>query len=162
MAEAGVEIERKWLVAQCPEAVGAQPGEPIRQGYLADGRDGLEVRVRRRGDRAYLTVKQGAGRVRVEEEIEIEADRFERLWPLTEGARVEKHRHALELDDGAVAEVDVYAGALDGLVTVDVEFPDEDAAERFTPPDWFGPEVTDDPGYRNRRLATDGRPGGSG
>ena len=31
--------------------------------------------------------------VRVEEEIPIEAERFDALWPLTEGRRVEKVRH---------------------------------------------------------------------
>jgi adenylate cyclase len=116
------------------------------------------VRVRRRAGRAWLTVKSGAGRVRVEEEIEIEAERFERLWPLTEGRRIEKTRYELPAHDALVIEVDVYAGELEGLVTAEVEFPSEEAAEAFAAPDWLGADVTEDPRYKNQRLARDGAP----
>lgn len=153
-APPGVEIERKFLVAESPHI---DEGERIDQGYLAFTEAGVEVRIRRRADRTFLTVKKGGGRSRLEEEIEIERDRFERLWPLTEGARVEKVRHRVPLGD-AVAEVDVYRGAHAGLVMVDVEFDSEAAADRFVAPDWFGAEVTDDPRYRNQQLARDGLP----
>jgi CYTH domain-containing protein len=43
----------------------------------------------------------------------------------------------------------------------EVEFESEAAADEFEPPDWFGPEVTDDPRYANRALAVDGVPGGT-
>jgi adenylate cyclase len=116
------------------------------------------VRVRRRDGRAWLTVKSGAGRVRVEEEIEIEAERFERLWPLTEGRRIEKSRYEIPAGEGLVIELDVYAGDLDGLVTAEVEFASEEAAEAFAAPDWLGADVTDDPRYKNQRLARHGAP----
>jgi adenylate cyclase len=157
-ADPGTEIERKFLVRQVPDALAAGQGDLIRQGYLAFGDAGLEVRVRSRGERTFLTVKKGAGRSRLEEEIEIERDRFDRLWPLTRGCRVKKVRHRVKLADEAVAEVDVYGGRLSGLVTVDVEFVSEAAADRFAAPGWFGTEVTDDPRYRNQRLARDGLP----
>jgi CYTH domain-containing protein len=116
------------------------------------------VRVRRRDGRSWLTVKSGAGRVRVEEEIEIEADRFERLWPLTEGLRIEKTRYEIPAGDGLVIELDVYKGDLDGLVTAEVEFGSEEAADDYAAPDWLGSDVTDDPRYKNQRLARDGAP----
>jgi adenylate cyclase len=120
--------------------------------------DGTEVRVRRRDDSASLTVKSGRGRVRVEEEIAIDGDRFERLWPLTEGRRIEKTRYEIPAGDGLTIELDVYAGDLDGLLTAEVEFASEDAAEAFAAPDWLGPDVTDDARYKNQRLAVDGAP----
>jgi CYTH domain-containing protein len=113
--------------------------------------------VRRRRGEAALTIKSGGGRVRAEEELAIETDRFERLWPLTEGRRIEKTRYEIAAD-GATIELDVYAGALDGLVVAEVEFDGEDAADAFEPPDWFGAEVTDDARYKNQRLACDGAP----
>jgi adenylate cyclase len=116
------------------------------------------VRVRRRGGRAWLTVKAGAGRTRVEEEVEIEGDRFERLWPLTEGRRIEKTRYEIDAGDGLVIELDVYGGELEGLVVAEVEFDSEEAAEAFTPPDWLGPDVTEDARYKNQRLARSGAP----
>jgi CYTH domain-containing protein len=153
-----IEIERKFLVAQPPSDLERWPSTAIEQGYLTVDQDGPEVRVRRRGGEAYLTVKAGSGRVRAEEEIEIEDDRFERLWALTEGRRIEKTRYEIEAGDGLVVELDVYEGELRGLVVAEVEFESEQAAEAFTPPDWLGPDVTDDARYKNQRLARDGAP----
>jgi len=52
----------------------------------------------------------------------------------------------------------VYAGDLDGLLTAEVEFPDEASARAFVAPEWLGRDVTDDPRYGNRVLAVDGIP----
>jgi CYTH domain-containing protein len=154
----GIEIERKFLVAQRPSDLERFPSTAIEQGYLAIAQAGPEVRVRRRAGRTWLTVKAGGGRVRVEEEIEIEGDRFERLWPLTEGHRIEKTRYEIPADDGLVIELDVYTGDLDGLVTAEVEFGSEEAADAFVAPAWLGPDITEDVRYKNQRLAVDGAP----
>jgi CYTH domain-containing protein len=153
-----IEIERKFLVAEPPTDIERWPSTAIEQGYLALDEDGTEVRVRRRDGRTWLTVKSGAGRVRVEEEIEIEPERFERLWTLTEGRRIAKTRYELDAGDGLVLELDVYEGQLGGLVVAEVEFGSEEAAEAFTAPDWLGPDVTEDARYKNQRLARDGAP----
>jgi CYTH domain-containing protein len=149
----GVEIERKWLVAQAPADALAAPSELIEQGYLTIGAEGAETRVRRRGERCFLTVKSGVGLSRAEHEIELSGDQFEALWPATAGARVVKRRHLLYGEDGSVIELDVFEGALSGLAVVEVEFDDRRAAESFMAPYWFGAEVTDDPAYKNQRLA---------
>ncbi|MEA2250739.1 MAG: adenylate cyclase [Solirubrobacteraceae bacterium] len=154
----GTEIERKFLVADPPPDLERHPSTAIEQGYLAVDADGTEVRVRRRDGRALLTVKSGGGRSRVEEEVEIEPERFERLWPLTEGRRIEKRRYELPAPDGRTIELDVYAGALRGLVVAEVEFGSEDEADAFEAPAWLGAEVTDDPRFKNQRLARDGAP----
>jgi adenylate cyclase len=120
--------------------------------------DGTEVRVRRRDANAWLTVKSGGGRVRVEEEIEIDSNRFERLWPLTEGRRIEKTRYEIPAGEGLTVELDVYAGALHGLVTAEVEFASEEAAEAYVAPGWLGADITEDLRYKNQRLAQDGAP----
>jgi adenylate cyclase len=152
------EIERKFLVPAPPADVERWPSTAIEQGYLAVDADGTEVRVRRRAGRALITVKSAGGRARVEEEFGIEPERFERLWPLTEGRRLEKTRYEIPADGGLTIELDVYGGALAGLVVAEVEFPSEEAADAFAAPGWFGREVTDDPRYRNQRLAGEGAP----
>jgi CYTH domain-containing protein len=152
-----VEIERKFLVESPPPALGDAPGDAIEQGYLVIG-EGEEARVRRRADSLTLTVKSGSGLGRAETEIALDTEQFEALWPVTEGRRVVKVRHELPLEGGLVAELDVYAGALEGLSVVEVEFRDEDGARRFAPPAWFSREVTDDERYGNRRLAVAGLP----
>jgi adenylate cyclase len=158
VTDAAVEIERKFLVVEVPADLGDHPARPVRQGYLAVESGGGEVRVRQIGDATVLTVKRGGGRTRVEEEIAIPPEAFERLWALTEGRRVEKVRHLAPAGDGLVLEVDVYEGDLDGLVVAEVEFPSEAAAEAWTPPPWLGAEVTADERYKNQNLACNGIP----
>ncbi len=155
---AGQEIERKFLVWEVPVDLDRRPSTEISQGYLAIEPDGSEVRLRRRDAQDTLTVKTGRGRVRGEQEIVLTAEQFDTLWPLTEGRRIEKTRYELPAGDGLTIELDVYRGALEGLVVAEVEFGTDAAGERFVAPQWFGPEVTDDDAYKNRRLATDGRP----
>jgi CYTH domain-containing protein len=154
----GVEVERKWLVPQAPAEALAASAERIDQGYLTLGSGGGETRVRRRGEVCTLTVKSGTGLSRTEHEIELTPAQFEALWPATEGARVQKVRHTLRADGGHLIELDVYEGALAGLIVAEVEFDDPWGAESFVVPYWFGAEVTDDPGYKNQRLALRGRP----
>jgi adenylate cyclase len=148
-----MEIERKFLLERLPE--GLPEGEPIRQGYLAIAPDGVEVRVRDRAGKATLTIKSGPAHVRTEEELEIDGGRFEALWPLTEGRRIVKTRHVLDIGNGAEAEIDVYE---DGLLVAEVEFPDEETSRAFVLPDWLGEEVTGDRRYANQALAVDGPP----
>lgn len=153
-----MEIERKFLVPELPPGLERWPATRIEQGYLAVGDDGTEVRVRRRDGDAVLTVKGGGGRSRTEEEFGIDDERFARLWPLTEGRRLEKTRHVLAACEGLNIEVDVYSGALTGLSVAEVEFGSEEAADAFEPPGWFGLEVTDDARFKNQRLASEGAP----
>jgi adenylate cyclase len=157
-----MEIERKFLLSGVPPTMRFARREPIRQGYLAlDGDTEVRLRITPKG--AVLTIKSGRGGVRVEEEIALQTRQAEALWELTEGRRVQKTRRRVRLAGAAsapelVAEVDEYAGALDGLVVVEVEFPDEAASRGFEPPAWFGRELTDDRRYANRSLASDGMP----
>ncbi len=152
------EIERSFLLKGDPPN-DAERVERIEQGYIAIDSDGTEVRIRRRAAALTLTVKSpDAGRTRTEEEIELDGARFERLWPLTAGRRLAKDRHLLAMPGGLTAELDVYMGALAGLRVVEVEFSNERESDRFQIPEWFGPEVTEDPRYRNRELAVHGLP----
>lgn len=150
-APTGTEIERTFLVPELPAAVAGAPYTPIVQGYLTAGGD-PELRVRRAGDDHFLTLKAGAGLERTEEELEIDRARFERLWPLTAGRRIEKVRYRVE-HDGRTIEVDVFDGPNRGLVVAEVEFPSAAAAGAWSGPSWLGAEVTEDPAYRNAALA---------
>jgi adenylate cyclase len=156
-APAGVEIERKYVLPAAPPELERLPGERIQQGYLAIAEDGVEVRVRRRGDKTILTIKSGPGELRVEEELPIDERRFEALWSLTEGRRLSKTRHLVPLGD-LTAEVDVYDDRLAGLITAEVEFPSLEDSARFVAPAWLGREVTGDTRFANQSLAGRERP----
>jgi CYTH domain-containing protein len=151
-------VERKFLLSAPPDGLAEHPAKALAQGYLAIDPAGSEVRVRRKDDETLMTVKIGTGLVRGEEEFEIDGDRFERLWAMTDGRQVTKTRYFVPLEDGLTAEIDLYDGALKGLVTAEIEFPDEATALAYEPPEWLGEDVTGDLRYNNQTLAIDGIP----
>ncbi len=151
-----MEVERKFLVPEAPDLDGAEADE-IEQGYLAIGAEG-EVRVRRKGEKLVLTAKRGSGLSRQEGEIELDRERFDILWPLTEGRRLHKRRHVVSYGELEI-EVDVYEGDLEGLMVAEIEFGSEEEARGFEPPDWLGEDVTGDRRYLNETLAAEGAPG---
>ena len=148
-----VEIERKFLLRELPADYERYEHELIRQGYAEDG-----LRFRQRGELFYRTRKIGVGMVLEEHESEITRAEFDASWPSTVGRRLEKTRTDVPLEEGLVAEVDIFLGSLAGLRYVEVEFDDEATAMAFEPPAWFGREVTDDLRYRNSALARLGLP----
>ena len=147
------EIERKFLVRELPRDLASYRSNEISQGYLVSLDDGLQVRLRKSGDRYSLTFKRGTGNVREEREIELTAEQFEVLWPATAGKRLVKTRYDIPLGD-RIVEIDLYHDQHEGLVVAEVEFDDEDAAKNFQPPDWLGDDVTGDPRYSNQLLAS--------
>ncbi len=156
-ARSAWEIERKFLVVEAPPGLDRYPYEAIRQGYLALTEDGTEVRLRHKGPRFFQTIKRGEGLQRAELEIALTGEQFETLWPLTEGKRVVKVRYAIAYE-GRTIELDVYRGALAGLITAEVEFPSLEASAAFQPPSWLGAEITEDARYKNKNLAVFGVP----
>lgn len=150
-----IERERRFLVESLPDPL--PEGTRIVQGYLVTGPP-FSLRVRQRDERHTMTIKIGHGLRRTEIERELSGSEFAALWDLATGSRIDKHRHLVPLDDGHVAELDVYGGELAGHHLVEVEFDDDAAAAAFEPPGWFGPEVTHDGRYTNAALARSGWP----
>jgi CYTH domain-containing protein len=159
MAESHQEIERKFVLRERPPWLDDHPSAGIEQGYLAIVEGETEVRVRKKDGDAVLTVKQGSGEVRGEEEVDLSEEQFSSLWPLTDGRRVAKRRYQVPHDELTI-EVDVFEGALRGMLLGEVEFDSEEASEAFDPPDWLGDEVTGDSRYANESLAIRGAPQG--
>jgi adenylate cyclase len=147
------EIERKFLVRKLPDDLTSYPFADIAQGYLVSLSDGLQVRLRKSGEKYSLTYKRGIGHVREEREIELTAEQFDALWPATEGKRLVKTRYEIPFGD-RVIEIDVYHEKHEGLAVAEVEFDEEDAAENFRPPVWLGDDVTGDARYSNQLLAS--------
>lgn len=149
-----LEIERKFLLSDDVEYILEDTeNEHLDQGYLRSRGD-TEARVRRAGDDYTFTVKHGSGSERLEQELPITSDEFEALWPLTTGRQIQKTRYKVPIQDELIAEIDVYAGRHQGLSVVEVEFSDTAAKNAFEVPSWFGQEVSDEPQYKNKNLAT--------
>lgn len=150
------EIERKFLLKRFPPGLKKFPHDTIVQGYLAVGRGGLQVRLRKKGFVRSLTFKQGTKGAREEREIRLSVDQFDALWPATAGRRLTKVRYDVPWK-GRTIEIDIYRGRQSGLVVAEVEFDDERSCATFEPPDWIGRDVTGKPKYSNVALALKGR-----
>jgi CYTH domain-containing protein len=126
----------------------------ITQGYLS--RDPV-IRIRKTVDanrtRFLLTVKGKGLSVHEEYELNLTEAQYEGLLSKTVGRLIEKKRYRLPLGDGHVAELDLFEGANQGLVLIEVEFESQEDMEAFTPPAWFGTDVTDDRRYYNSELS---------
>lgn len=151
------EIERKYLVESLPKDLDQFNHESILQGYIAISSDGTEVRLRKKSGKHFLTVKSCGDAVRKETEIEIAEKQFGLLWPTTEERRLEKTRYIVPFGEKRI-ELDIYGGALAGLVTAEVEFDSLETSGQFAPPEWLGKEVTGDRRYKNQSLALYGAP----
>lgn len=145
----GTEIERKFLVSD-PSVVAGLDGTALRQGYLSRV-PARSVRVRRSGDRAWVTVKGlSEGARRSEWEWEIPIHDADGMLAICDGPILEKTRYVVH-HEGRSWEIDVFAGANAGLVMAEIELESEDAAVALPP--WAGREVTDEPRYYNSALA---------
>ncbi|MCK9344592.1 MAG: hypothetical protein M0P64_00520 [Candidatus Pacebacteria bacterium] len=133
------------------------PMKSILQGYL---KDAAGTRLRDESDEdahTYLqTRKTGSGVSRTEDEHEITKEEFDTMWHDVE-CSLSKSRYFITWDDIDI-EFNVFHGALDGYMQIEVEFDSHDAAVTFTPPSWLGREVTDDKSHGNYALAKHGIP----
>lgn len=146
-----LEIERKYLVRSEDFLAQATSAEEIDQGYLHEGLP--TVRVRLRGERAYLTIKgqsDAEGLVRAEYEYAIPPEEAHELLTLATAGRLTKTRYLVP-HGTHLWEVDVFHGCLAGLTLAEIELSQPD--EPFELPPWVGQEVTGDPHYYNSALA---------
>ncbi len=145
------EIERKFLVkGSFKEAAFA--ALRMSQGYIC--RDsGRTVRVRIRGEQAFLTIKgpsADGGLSRFEWEKEIPVAEARELMALCEPGIIDKTRHLVKAGKH-IFEVDEFHGDNAGLVVAEVELGAPD--EAFERPSWLGEEVTGDRRYYNASLS---------
>ncbi len=148
-----IEIEKTFLVKNLPDLTQLTP-EKILQGYLSPSPSPL--RIRQRDSKFEITKKLPLkpNDFSSAEEINIPLTEFEfnQLWILTQRS-LEKLRYQIPLENNLIAELDVYQGQLAGLVVVEVEFPSQEAMDKFIPPSWFGYDITQEEFSANSFLA---------
>jgi len=152
----GKEVERKFLVSSTAWRNLAEADIRIRQFYLAAA-PGRTVRIRiSDGVSAMLTLKFGStSRERDEFEYPIPLAEAEEMRAFALGRVIEKTRHHVR-HRGYLYEVDVFDGALTGLVVAELETPENVPDEML--PDWLGREVTGEQKFYNASLALGGIP----
>ncbi|OHV86292.1 CYTH domain-containing protein [Mesorhizobium sp. ORS 3428] len=152
----GKEVERKFLVSGNAWRHQVEAEIRIRQFYLAAA-PGRTVRARiSDGASAKLTLKFGdKARERDEFEYSIPLAEAEELMAFAIGRVIEKTRHHVRYRS-YLYEVDVFGGALAGLVIAELETPEDVPDEML--PDWLGREVTGESRFYNASLALGGIP----
>ncbi len=145
------EIERKFLV-KGEFRNQAQQEIFIAQAYLSSVPE-RSVRVRIKGEKAFLTVKgksSDSGMSRFEWEKEISVEEAKDLLAICEAGRIEKIRFEIPVGTH-IFEVDEFFAENKGLVLAEVELNSEN--EVFEKPAWLGKEVTGDVRYYNTYLS---------
>ena len=146
-----MEIERKFLVSSPPEEFRRCPFHQIEQAYLCTG---PVVRIRREDQSYYLTYKSKGLMAREEYNLPLTKESYEHLRSKADGRILTKKRYLIPMEGTEYTiELDIFLGEYEGLKLAEVEFPSEEAAHAFVPPEWFGREVTFTGEYQNSRLA---------
>lgn len=145
-----MEIERKYLIERLPSQLDIQKTHKIEQGYLSTD---PVLRIRQEDDQYILTYKSKGLMVREEYNLPLTREAYEHLKQKIDGRLIRKIRHVILLSGGLFAELDIFQGDLAPLMLAEVEFPDENAANAFIPPLWFGTEVTFSAKYHNSTLS---------
>ena len=145
-----MEIERKFLIPVLPENLECYSSHEIEQGYLC--REPV-VRIRRQDEEWILTYKSKGMMVREEYNLPLTKESYEHLKEKIDGRLITKKRYVIPLKDSLFIELDIFSGDLAPLMLAEVEFPDEETANHFTPPKWFGEDVTFSSSYHNSTLS---------
>lgn len=147
-----MEIERKYLVPadSLPDNLESYPCRQIEQGYLCTE---PVVRIRRDNEDYILTYKSKGLMAREEYNLPLTQEAYVHLKAKTDGRMIRKTRYMIPLDGGLTIELDIFHGDLSGLFLAEVEFPDEETGNSFTPPAWFGKDVTFSTEYHNSTLS---------
>ena len=143
------EIEKKYLVEFLPDLSNFNSCK-VSQGYLSFN---PEVRIRMMDNECFFFFFGDGTLSRDEDEESITLEVFKILYDLVQGNLIDKTRVFIPIEEGYTAELDIYHGELNGLLTIEVEFPSEEEAKKFIPPIWFGNDITNDKRFKNKNLA---------
>lgn len=164
-----MEIERKFTVKYLPENLDSYPFCRIEQAYL--NREPV-IRIRRQDDEYYLTYKGKGLMVREEYNLPLNEQSYYHLREKADGRIISKKRYMIPIEQpefkfptpvsdcqmnvdqiSLTIELDIFDPPFENLIIAEVEFPNQETANAFTPVDWFDKDVTDNPEYHNSNLS---------
>lgn len=144
-----MEIERKYLIHKLPNNLEQYPVRYIEQGYLCTE---PVVRIRRDNQTFELTYKSKGLMIREEYNLPLTEDSYTHLKEKVDGYIITKKRYMIPYSSYTI-ELDLFEGVHAPLILAEVEFPNESEANDFTPPTWFGEDVTFSSQYHNSTLS---------
>ncbi len=152
-----MEIERKFAIADLPKNLENYEKEELEQGYLCIK---PTVRIRKSNEEYTLNYKWKQKGIQeklaiqnIEYTMPLTKENYEILLKKIENNLIKKDRYKIPINDGLVAEVDIFHGNLEGLCFAEVEFPNLEIAENFQKPDWLGKDISFDKRFDNTLLS---------
>ena len=147
-----MEIERKFLIPKenLPADLKSFPSHHLEQGYLCTS---PVVRIRRQDDDYFLTYKSKGLMAREEYNLPLTPEAYQHLRPKADGILISKDRYVLPEKNGLFIELDIFHDTYEGVFLAEVEFPTEEAANAYNPPEWFGEDVTYSTKYHNSTMS---------
>ena len=149
------EIERKYAVKYIPEDLKITDILDIEQAFIyKDTKTVIRVRkiqnqrlnrieyiytVKTKGDMEYDKCSNIAQVYEIESHIKEEE--YNTLIKNKISNIIRKTRTVIPIENNLSIEMDVYKDYLEGLITAEVEFPNEDIANTFEKPEWLGEEI---------------------
>lgn len=157
------EIEKKYTIKCLPDGLENHTCIIIEQAYLNTA---PVVRVRRSNDKYTLTYKGSGLMTREEYNLPLDEASYRHLCQKADGTIISKKRYVLPLENPCFQdnlkpknalslkiELDVFEPPFAPLIIAEIEFPDEETANAFIPPEWFDEDVTLNPKYHNSYLS---------
>ncbi|SEW35062.1 CYTH domain-containing protein [[Clostridium] fimetarium] len=145
-----MEIERKFLITKLPENLSIYKCRNIEQGYLSTN---PVVRVRKDNEDYFLTYKGSGKMVREEYNLPLTKESYYHLIQKADGNIITKKRYEIPTHDNLIIELDLFEGLFQGITLAEVEFESEEQANSYTPPEWFGLDVTYSSEYHNSNMS---------
>lgn len=142
-----IELERVFLVKELPNDLNEYKPITMRVGDFYDpnesGANKVDhLNIRQKGNKYEIRKKEGdSDYKKIEHTIYIAQKEFELLITVAT-QKHEKNLYLYPIDNQNTSEIDIYLGKLAGYARVEVEFKNEREMEKFTPPKWFGQEIT--------------------
>lgn len=156
------EIERKYTIKYLPKGIKIEQIQEIEQAFLY-GDQNTSIRIRKiqtKQEISYIYTVKTRGDIpnkstvnaKYEIESNIPKEYYETLLPKKISNQIRKTRIVVPIQNNLKVEIDIYYDYLQGFLTAEVEFPNEETANQFKKPEWLGEELS----YRelsNRKLA---------
>ena len=142
------EIEIKCWLNEFPTDLPVKTQYEITQTYITVGEKTFRLRKRTNTggevEHWYNTKQRTGPNTNQETDIQISKEKYNQLLEQHQEniiGEVEKTRTLVVLENGLIAEIDIFEGNLTGLQLAEVEFPTEQDLKNFQKPSWMGKPV---------------------
>lgn len=149
------EIERKYAVKSLPNEIIISKIIDIEQAYIYKDINTI-IRIRKVTDRKekttnYIYTIKTKGDIeyknnydlasKYEIESNISEEEYNKLMERKISNVINKTRIVVPIEENLKVEIDIYYDYLDGLLTAEIEFPNEEMAKTYQKPAWLGEEL---------------------